>query len=351
MRRCSSSGSSRSTRCATSPRPARPAARCRGRAPTSWSKTPRRPTPPASTSRCSPPAPPARVRWRPRFAAAGAIVIDNSSAWRMDPDVPLVVSEVNPHALGTRPEGHHRQPQLHHHGRHAGAQAAARRGRPRPPRRRAPTRRCPVPGWPAWTSSTSRCARSVDGAAELTYDGGAVDFPAPVKFAAPIAFNVLPLAGKIVDDGSGETDEEQKLRNESRKILEHPRPARVGHVRAGAGLHRSLAVDQRRLRAADLARAGAPSCWRSAPGVALADIPTPLMAAGQGSQLRRAHPARRHGRARARAVRVERQPPQGRRPQRHPDRRARRRRVVAAVDAATPAPYRRAPMAANRRWI
>ena len=41
----------------------------------------------------------------PKFAAAGAVVIDNSSAWRMDPDVPLVVSEVNPHTIEVRPKG------------------------------------------------------------------------------------------------------------------------------------------------------------------------------------------------------------------------------------------------------
>src|SRR5690606_33657861 len=62
----------------------------------------------------------------------------------------------------------------------------------------------------------------VDRAAELTHDGGAVAYPTPTKFAKPIAFNVLPLAGSLLDDGSGETDEERKLRNESRKILDIP---------------------------------------------------------------------------------------------------------------------------------
>src|SRR5918997_1129626 len=58
----------------------------------------------------------------------------------------------------------------------------------------------------------------VDQASTLAYDGAAVAFPAPSKYVKPLAFNVLPLAGSVVDDGSGETDEEQKLRNESRKI-------------------------------------------------------------------------------------------------------------------------------------
>ena len=105
----------------------------------------------------------------------------------------------------------------------------------------------------------------VDQAAELTHDGGAVVFPEPEKFARPIAFNVLPFAGKLVDDGSFETDEEQKLRNESRKILGDPRPGRVGHVRAGAGVHRSLAVDQRRVRRGRCRSSGPPSCWPRRP--------------------------------------------------------------------------------------
>ena len=84
------------------------------------------------------------------------------------------------------------------------------------------TRPSAAAGWPASTSSTSRPARSSTGPAELTHDGAAVAVPGAEKFAKPIAFNVLPFAGKFVDDGSFETDEEQKLRNESRKILAIP---------------------------------------------------------------------------------------------------------------------------------
>ena len=147
-------------------------------------------------------------------------------------------------------------------------------------------------GWPASTSSTSRSRKVVDRAAELTHDGDAVEFPAPEKFARPIAFNVLPLAGKLVDDGSFETDEEQKLRNESRKILDIPDLRGVGHVRAGAGVHRPLAVDQRRVRPADLASSGPPSCSPRRRASSLIDVPTPLEAAGTGPVLRRAHPPR-----------------------------------------------------------
>src|SRR6185436_6195571 len=62
----------------------------------------------------------------------------------------------------------------------------------------------------------------------LAYDGEIVNFPRPAKFAQTIACNVLPYAGSYVADGSFETDEEQKLRNESRKILEIPNLAVSG---------------------------------------------------------------------------------------------------------------------------
>ena len=97
------------------------------------------------------------------------------------------------------------------------------------------------------------------------HDGGAVEFPAPNKYVAPIAFNVVPLAGSLVDDGSGETDEDQKLRNESRKILGIPDLLVSRHLRAGAGVHRALAVDQRRVRPAAVGRSGPRSCWPRRP--------------------------------------------------------------------------------------
>ena len=93
----------------------------------------------------------------------------------------------------------------------------------------------------------------VDGAAALTFDGAAVDFPAPVKFARPIAFNVLPLAGKLVDDGTRRDRRGAEAPQREPQDPRDPRPPGLGHVRAGAGLHRALAVDQRRVRAADLA--------------------------------------------------------------------------------------------------
>ncbi len=88
----------------------------------------------------------------------------------------------------------------------------------------------------------------IDDAEQLVHDGSALHFPEPKAYVAPIAFNVVPLAGKLVDDDSGETDEDQKLRSESRKILGIPGPAGQRHLRAGPGVHRALAVDQCRVR-------------------------------------------------------------------------------------------------------
>src|SRR5204863_3877440 len=119
-----------------------------------------------------------------------------------------------------------------------------------------------------------------DGATGLTHDGDAVDFPAPQKFARPIAFNVLPLAGKLVDDGSGETDEEQKLRNESRKILDIPQlPVSGTCVRVPVFTGHSLSINAEFARALSPERAA--ELLAEAPGVALVDIPTPLVAAGR----------------------------------------------------------------------
>ena len=157
----------------------------------------------------------------PRFAAAGVTVIDNSSAWRKDPDVPLVVSEVNlDGAPAHRPRGIIANPNcttmaampvlkaLHDEAGWCGWSHHLPGGVRQRHRRRRRTR--------------GQVRAVIDDAEQLTHDGAAVDFPAPKKYVAPIAFNVLPLAGFLVDDGSGETDEDQKLRNESRKILGIP---------------------------------------------------------------------------------------------------------------------------------
>ncbi|MDZ4268785.1 MAG: aspartate-semialdehyde dehydrogenase, partial [Mycobacterium sp.] len=158
----------------------------------------------------------------PRFAAAGAVVVDNSSAWRKDPDVPLVVSEVNfDRDAGNRPKGIIANPNC---------TTMAAMPVLKPLHDAAGLTRLIVSSYQAVSGSglagveelASQARAVIDGAEQLVHDGSALSYPAPVKYVAPIAFNVVPLAGALVDDGSGETDEDQKLRNESRKILGIP---------------------------------------------------------------------------------------------------------------------------------
>ncbi|MGC8471499.1 MAG: aspartate-semialdehyde dehydrogenase [Acidimicrobiales bacterium] len=215
----------------------------------------------------------------PRIAASGAIVIDNTSAWRMDPDVPLVVAEVNPAALASIPKGIVANPNC---------TTMAAMPVLKPLHDAAGLRRLVVATYQAVSGAgragvselAEQLAKTVDRAAELTFDGTAVDFPDPVTFAAPIAHDVVPLAGKLVDDGSLETDEEQKYRNESRKILGIPDlsvtctcvrvPVFTGHSAAiVAELSREMAPEE------------ATEVLAHAPGVVLADLPTPLLAAGR----------------------------------------------------------------------
>ena len=127
----------------------------------------------------------------------------------------------------------------------------------------------------------TQVAAAGDKARELAYDGSAVAFPDPVKYARTIAYNVLPMAGSIVDDGLDETDEEQKLRNESRKILGIP-DLRVSGicVRVPVFTGHSLAINAE-FAAADDRSQRARELLAGAPGVELADIPTPLQAAGK----------------------------------------------------------------------
>jgi aspartate-semialdehyde dehydrogenase len=117
-------------------------------------------------------------------------------------------------------------------------------------------------------------------APELAFDGAAVEGSAPAKFPAPIAYNVVPVAGKLVDDGSGETDEEQKLRNESRKILELPDLAIAATcVRVPVYTGHSLAINAEFAGAVTVEAAR--EVLAGAPGVVVSDLPTPLQAAGR----------------------------------------------------------------------
>ena len=216
----------------------------------------------------------------PRFAAAGVTVVDNSSAWRMDPEVPLVVSEVNPHAIKQAVKGIIANPNcttmaampalkvLH-------AEAGLER--------MAVTTFQAVSG--SGLAGAEELANQIRAAVDqgniedLVHNGSAVNFPAPVKYVKTIAFDVVPLAGSIVEDGLNETDEEKKLRNESRKILEIPGLLVSGLcVRVPVFTGHSLSIN------AEFGKAISPERARellaNAPGVQLEDVPTPLQAAG-----------------------------------------------------------------------
>jgi aspartate-semialdehyde dehydrogenase len=215
----------------------------------------------------------------PKVAAAGAIVIDNSSAWRMDPGVPLVVSEVNPEDAIRPAKGIIANPNC---------TTMAAMPVLAPLHRAASLVRLQVATYQAVSGSGGDGVDELDGqvkavvdrARELTLDGQALDFPKPNKYVKPIAYNVLPLAGSMVDDDTGETDEEQKFRNESRKILHIPDlPVSVTCVRVPVFTGHSLAVHAE--FADDLTPEQATELLAGAPGVRLMDVPTPLDAAGQ----------------------------------------------------------------------
>ncbi len=214
----------------------------------------------------------------PKVAAAGAIVVDNSSAWRMDPDVPLVVSEVNPEALDSIPKGIVANPNcttmvampvMKVLDAEAGLQAMV-----------VSTYQAVSGAGLAGVSELEDQVRKVgDGSAALTFDGSAAEYPETSTFHGPIAFNIQSVAGNVLDDGTGETDEERKLRNESRKILGLPDlrvtgtcvrvPVYTGHsLSITAAFDRSITPERAR------------ELLGSAPGVVLSDMPTPLQAAG-----------------------------------------------------------------------
>lgn len=215
----------------------------------------------------------------PKYAAAGVIVIDNSSAFRMDPEVPLVVSEVNPEQIHNAPKGIIANPNC---------TTMAAMPVLMPLHREAGLTRLIASTYQAVSGGGLAGVEELDtqinavaaGSAALTHDGAAVEFPVARKFAKTIAFNVLPYAGSYVDDGSFETDEEQKLRNESRKILNIPDLAVSGTcVRVPVFTGHSLSINAEFARPLSVARAL--ELLSDAPGVVVSDIPTPLEAAGQ----------------------------------------------------------------------
>jgi aspartate-semialdehyde dehydrogenase len=216
----------------------------------------------------------------PRVAAAGGVVVDNSSAWRMDPDVPLVVAEVNAHALSSIPKGIVANPNC---------TTMAAMPVLKPLHLAAGLRSLTVATYQAVSGAGREGVDELAGQLEatltrdvrvLTFDGEAFELAAGAKFPTTIAHNVIPLAGSIVDDGSLETGEEQKLRDESRKILEIPGllvdatcvrvPVFTGHSLAiTASFSRDLSPDE------------ATSILGRAEGVVVHELPTPRLAAGK----------------------------------------------------------------------
>ena len=219
----------------------------------------------------------------PVVAQAGAVVIDNSSAWRMDPDVPLVVPEVNAHALAHRPKGIIANPNC-----------TTMVAMPvlRPLHDVAGLRRLVISSYQAASGAgragvsalAQQIAAAGEAAAGLALDPAAAEVPGDGPFGAPLAFNVLPVCGGLVDDGSGETDEEQKLRNESRKILGiEDLAVSATCVRVPTFTGHALSINAE--FAGPISPERAAEVLVGAPGVVLDDLPTPLRATGGNETL------------------------------------------------------------------
>jgi len=220
----------------------------------------------------------------PRFAEAGVIVVDNSSGWRMDPDVPLVVAEVNPEETENPPKGIIANPNCTTMAAIPALKAL---------HDEAKLTRLIVSTYQAVSGAGLKGGEELAGQVDsvgdqdvmgLVHDGSAVLLSAPQVFPETIAFNVVPLAGSIVEDGLGETDEEKKLRNESRKILGIPDLLVSGTcVRVPVFTGHSLQVNAEFKRSLTAARAR--EILAETPGVQLVDLPTPLKAAGADPSL------------------------------------------------------------------
>jgi aspartate-semialdehyde dehydrogenase len=228
----------------------------------------------------------------PRLAAAGAVVIDNSSAWRMDPDVPLVVPEVNAHALRSIPKGIVANPNC---------TTMAAMPVLKPLHVAAGLRTLVVSTYQAVSGAgrdgVNELAEQLESSRErdvraLTFDGSALPWGEGVKFPVTIAHNVVPLAGSLLDDESGESGEERKLRDESRKILEiHDLVVDATCVRVPVFTGHSLSITAGFERPLDPDEALA--LLRDAPGVVVHDLPTPRLVTGRDptyvGRVRRAH--------------------------------------------------------------
>ena len=213
----------------------------------------------------------------PRAAEAGAVVIDNSSAWRADPHVPLVVSEVNPEALRDIPKGIVANPNC---------TTMAAMPVLKPLHDAAGLKRIVASTYQAVSGGGMEGVQVlheqlVAGAAEsdkLARHGDAVDLGAPRKWAVPIGFNVVPLNYVLGEDDY--TEEELKLRDESRKILGLPDLAVSGTcVRVPVFTGHALSLNLEFERPIEPEQAQ--TLLRNAPGVVVTKVPNPLEATGR----------------------------------------------------------------------
>jgi len=212
----------------------------------------------------------------PRAVSAGAIVIDNSSAWRSDPQVPLVVAEVNRHALANMPKGIIANPNC---------TTMAAMPVLKPLHDAAGLKRLIASTYQAVSGAgmagieilSRQLAHVGDRAAELAHNGSVEFLPVAEKWTVPMAHNVVPLNYVLGMDDY--TEEELKLRDESRKILEIPGlPVSGTCVRVPVFTGHSLSINVEFERA--ITPAEALALLRKAPGVEVRDVPNPLEASG-----------------------------------------------------------------------
>lgn len=213
----------------------------------------------------------------PKVAAAGAIVIDNSSAWRADPEVPLVVAEVNPNALRDIPKGIVANPNC---------TTMAAMPVLKPLHDAAGLKRLVASTYQAVSGGgmegvdvlREQIERGAQGCATLAQQRDGVDLGEPRKWTVPIAFNVVPLNYVLGEDGY--TEEELKLRDESRKILALPDLAVSGTcVRVPVFTGHALSINAEFERPLSAERAL--ELLHQAPGVEVSEVPNPLGATGQ----------------------------------------------------------------------